>query len=318
MSNEIKTLPQEKPVKKSDNLPVLFVDKNEEIVSEKEQQETNWHEIKNAYITKRILTGNLVGMEKTPHDNHIIGVTYYNGYKIIIPASELIELANKEVDTEVRYQKIISSMIGAEISYMIIALDNNSQTLVASRLRANARNRQTFFFDKDDKGKYKIYENSLVEARIIGVSYNAVRVEIFGVECTIQPSELSWDWITDVCEKFSVGDRVMVRITEIHGRGDKNEPLSIGASIRLAEDSKQTELLKNMSPGSLYTGQVLDIRKGTYLIKLSNGANALSHSSYCRKPVMRLDTIAFVVNSIDNSKKTVNGSIIRIVKSAKK
>ena len=50
MSNEIKTLPQEKPVKKSDNLPVLFVDKNEEVISEKEQQETNWHEIKNAYI----------------------------------------------------------------------------------------------------------------------------------------------------------------------------------------------------------------------------------------------------------------------------
>ena len=80
MSNEIKALPQEEYVKKPDNLPVLFVDKNEEVISEKEQQETNWHEIKNAYITKRILTGNLVGMEKTPHDNHIIGVTYYNGY----------------------------------------------------------------------------------------------------------------------------------------------------------------------------------------------------------------------------------------------
>ena len=294
------------------------MDKNEEIVSEKEQQETIWHEIKNAYITKRILTGNLVGMEKTPHDNHIIGVTYYNGYKIIIPASELIDLANKDVDAEVRYQKIISSMVGAEISYIIIALDNNSQTLVASRLRANARNRQIFFFDRDDKGKYKIDEKSLVEARIVGVSYNAVRVEIFGAECTIQPSELSWDWITDVSEKFSVGDRVMVRITEIHGRDGKDEPFSINASIRLAEDSKQTELLKDMSKGSLYTGQVIDIRKGTYLIKLSNGANAMSHSSHCRKPVMKSDTIAFVVNSIDNSKMTVNGSIIRIVKSAKR
>ena len=40
MSNEIKTLPQEKPVKKPDNLPVLFVDKNEEIISEKEQMFT--------------------------------------------------------------------------------------------------------------------------------------------------------------------------------------------------------------------------------------------------------------------------------------
>ena len=70
MSNEIKTLPQE-DVKKPDNLPVLFVDKNEEIISEKEQQETNWHEIKNAYITKRILTGNLVGMEKNLINQYI-------------------------------------------------------------------------------------------------------------------------------------------------------------------------------------------------------------------------------------------------------
>ena len=34
MSNEIKNLPQEKPVKKPDNLPVLLVDKNEEVISE--------------------------------------------------------------------------------------------------------------------------------------------------------------------------------------------------------------------------------------------------------------------------------------------
>lgn len=324
MPNEIKTLPPEEPAEKGtppNHLPVLTVDKNEELVSDRQQQETAWHELKNAYITKRILIGNLIGMETTPNDNRVVGITYYNDQKIVIPAQELIDLSesgNNSGSPEVRRQKIISSMIGAEISYLIIALDNSSHTVIASRLRANERNRQTFFFDKDESGHYKIYEDSLVEARITGIGVNAVRAEIFGAECTIQPSELSWDWITDVNEKFSIGDRVMVRITEIRGRDSDNEPFRISASVKLAESSKQAELLKTVSKGNLYTGQVMDIRKGTYLIKLSNGVNALAHSSHCKKPVMRSDTVAFVVNFVDNKTMMTTGNIIRIIKPAKR
>ena len=155
MPNEIKTISPEEE-KTSFRLPVLTVDKDDILPTEKQDQEAAWHELKNAYITKRILSGNLIGMETTPNDNRVVGVTYFQDYKIIIPAQELIVLTqnSRSSDTaEVRQQKIISSMIGAEISYMIIALDNNTQTVVASRLRANERNRQTFFFDKDDKGR---------------------------------------------------------------------------------------------------------------------------------------------------------------------
>ena len=243
MPNEIKTMSPEEE-KTPSHLPVLTVDKDDVLPTEKQDQEAAWHELKNAYITKRILSGNLIGMETTPNDNRVVGVTYFQDYKIIIPAQELIVLMPnaRSTDTaEVRQQKIISSMIGAEISYMIIALDNNTQTVVASRLRANERNRQTFFFDKDDKGRYKIYEDSLVEARIIGLGASSLHVEIFGVECGIPTREISWDWITDVSERFSVGDRVMVRITEIKGR-ENGEAFSISASVRLAQASKQAEL----------------------------------------------------------------------------
>ena len=208
-------------------------------------------------------------------------------------------------------------MIGAEISYMIIALDNNTQTVVASRLRANERNRQTFFFDKDDKGRYKIYEDSLVEARIIGLGASSLHVEIFGVECGIPTREISWDWITDVSERFSVGDRVMVRITEIKGR-ENDEAFSISASVRLAQSSRQAELLKTISKGNLYTGQVMDIRKGTYLIKLSNGVNALAHSNYSRKNILKNDIVAFVVNRVDSKTVMATGNIIRLIRSGRR
>lgn len=319
MPNEIKTiLPEEE--KTSFRLPVLTVDKDDILPTEKQDQEAAWHELKNAYITKRILSGNLIGMETTPNDNRVVGVTYFQDYKIIIPAQELIALtpnARNSDTAEVRQQKIISSMIGAEISYMIIALDNVTQTVVASRLRANERNRQTFFFDKDDKGRYKIYEDSLVEARIIGLGTSTLHVEIFGAECGIPTREISWDWITDVSERFSVGDRVMVRITEIKGR-ENGEAFSISASVRLAQASKQAELLKTVSKGNLYTGQVMDIRKGTYLIKLSNGVNALAHSNYSRKNILKNDIVAFVVNRVDSKTVMATGNIIRLIRSGRR
>ena len=321
MSNEIKTLAQEETAetKAPAHLPVLAVEKDEEPAFSENDQEKAWHELKNAYITKRILIGELIGMEVTPNDNRTVGITYYNGQKVIIPAQELIDLGGStgKGSADVRRQKLLSSMIGAEISYVIIGLDNNTQTVVASRLKANERNRQTFYFDKDDNGYYKIYEGSIVEARIIGIGESSIRAEVFGAECTIHSKELSWDWVTDVSESFSVGERVMVRITEIHGRDEKGE-FSIAASVRQAQSNKQAELLKTVTKGNLYTGQIVDIRKGTYLIKLSNGVNALAHSSHCKKPVMRSDIVAFVVNFVDNKTMMATGNIIRIIKPARK
>ena len=238
MPNEIKTISPEEE-KTPSHLPVLTVDKDDVLPTEKQDQEAAWHELKNAYITKRILSGNLIGMETTPNDNRVVGVTYFQDYKIIIPAQELIVLMPnaRSTDTaEVRQQKIISSMIGAEISYMIIALDNNTQTVVASRLRANERNRQTFFFDKDDKGRYKIYEDSLVEARIIGLGASSLHVEIFGVECGIPTREISWDWITDVSERFLAAE--IVRET-VFLRTRDEVPYSVAVLIDLFDESVQ-------------------------------------------------------------------------------
>ncbi len=314
MTNEIKTVPQEE---RKSNLPVLTVDKDgNQSISEKEKMESVWHEIKNAFISKHILTGTLSGMEITPHDNKVIGVTYYNGFKISIPANELVRISDNS-SSDTRAERIISSMIGAEISFIILAVDNDEKTVIASRLRANERNIQTFYFDKDSRSRYKIYEDSIVEARIIGVTSMAVRVEVFGAECNIQLRELFWDFNTDARDKFDIGDRVMVKITSLKGRDDENEPFSITASIRLAEANPQVELIKNITQNCIYIGKIIDIRKGTYLIKLTNGLSALAHSSHCRKPVMRGDTVAYVVKYINRSNYTVTGNITRIIKSGR-
>ena len=55
MPNEIKTISPEEE-KTPSHLPVLTVDKDDVLPTEKQDQEAAWHELKNAYITKRILS----------------------------------------------------------------------------------------------------------------------------------------------------------------------------------------------------------------------------------------------------------------------
>ena len=56
MPNEIKTISPEEE-KTPSHLPVLTVDKDDVLPTEKQDQEAAWHELKNAYITKCILSG---------------------------------------------------------------------------------------------------------------------------------------------------------------------------------------------------------------------------------------------------------------------
>lgn len=61
-------------------------------------------------------------------------------------------------------------------------------------------------------GMYRVHEGRIVQARVIAVAEKVIRVEVFGVECSILARDLAWDWIGDAHERFAVGDEVLVRI----------------------------------------------------------------------------------------------------------
>lgn len=47
------------------------------------------------------------------------------------------------------------------------------------------RKRQLFYFSPDANGEYRVREGRVVQARVIAVADKSIRVEIFGVECSI-------------------------------------------------------------------------------------------------------------------------------------
>ena len=58
----------------------------------------------------------------------------------------------------------------------------------------------------DSSGNSRVCEDRIVQARVIAVAEKVVRVEIFGVECSILARDLSWDWLGDANERFHIGD----------------------------------------------------------------------------------------------------------------
>ncbi len=68
---------------------ILTIRSREEVETQEDREDVIWHEIHNAYRTRRILTGQLGGIEQL--DNRkTVAVVDYKGFRIIIPIKEMM------------------------------------------------------------------------------------------------------------------------------------------------------------------------------------------------------------------------------------
>lgn len=305
------------PRSRTAEAPVLTIDARSEVETEEEREDTIWHEIHNAYRTRRILTGQLGGVEQTDAGK-TIAIVDYKGFRIIIPLKEMMinlgrmPSGQEYADFMLRQNKILGNMLGAEIDFIVMGIDSKSRSVVASRKEAMLKKRQIFYLDTDAAGMYRIYEGRIVQARIIAVAEKVIRVEIFGVECSIMARDLAWDWVGDAHERFNVGDQVLVRILSV--RRDNPEDIGVRADIKSVSQNPNQENLKKCRIQSKYAGKVTDVHKGVVYVRLSNGANAVAHSCYDHRTPGKKDDVSFAVTRLDEERGVAVGIITRIIR----
>lgn len=305
------------PRSRTTEAPVLTIDARSEVETEEEREDIIWHEIHNAYRTRRILTGQLGGVEQTDAGK-TIAVVDYKGFRIIIPLKEMMinlgrmPSGQEYADFMLRQNKILGNMLGAEIDFIVKGIDSKSRSVVASRKEAMLKKRQIFYLDTDAAGMYRIYEGRIVQARIIAVAEKVIRVEIFGVECSIMARDLAWDWVGDAHERFNVGDQVLVRILSV--RRDNPEDIGVRADIKSVSQNPNQENLKKCRIQSKYAGKVTDVHKGVVYVRLSNGANAVAHSCYDHRTPGKKDDVSFAVTRLDEERGVAVGIITRIIR----
>lgn len=295
---------------------ILTVEAKTEVYTEQTRADIIWHEIQNAYITHRIMTGTLSGVECNDAGHHY-AIADYNGFRIVIPLKEMFfdfptNLHGDEYKEAVmRYNKLMNSMLGAEIDFVVRGIDSKARSVVASRKEAMYKKRQTFYMETDENGMFRIYEDRIVQARVTAVAEKAIRVEIFGVDCTMPVKDLSWDWLGDAGERFSIGDKILVRIKEVERESIKD--IYVRADARSVTDNR-TDNLSSCKIQGKYAGRVTDTHKGVVYIRLNNGVNAIAHSCLDRRMPGKKDDVSFVVTAIEEERGVALGIITRIIK----
>ena len=298
------------------NVPVLTLDSDAVLETAQSKADLIWHEIQNAYRTKKILTGMLGGIEKTENGS-LIAIVYYKDFRTIIPITEMmINLVQDEShdygDISLRQNKVLNNMLGCEIDFIVKGLDAQSRSVVASRKEAMLKKRQIFYLDRDASGVSKIYEDRIVQARIVAVAEKVVRAEIFGVETSILARDLSFDWLGDARERFHVGKHILVRILSV--TAENLEKITVKADVKSVEGNTSKENMKKCKIQGKYAGTVEDIHKGTVFVRLSIGVNAIAHSCYDSRTVGKKDEVSFVVTHIDEDRNVAVGLISRIIR----
>jgi len=294
---------------------ILTIDVDSHVESPQEQEDARWHQILNAHRTRKILTGVLSGIEKL-ESGWVVAVTYYNGFRIIIPLDEMmINLSGdgrENADTLNRQTRIANNMLGCSIDFLIKDLDAKTKSIVASRKDAMIKKRQMFYFTENPDEKPMLYPGRLVEARVIAVAARVVRLEVFGVECSVRARDMAWEWMVDANEKFQVGDLVLVAVNKIDIKSPEEMSVSVDAKSATANTNKDN--LKKCHRQGKYVGLVTDVYKGTYFIRLKIGVNAVAHSCNTVSLPAKRDEVGFVVTRINDQFEVAEGIITRLIK----
>ena len=295
---------------------ILTLENDAAVETQKSKEDLIWHEITNAYRTRRILTGMLGGIEKL-EGGSTITIVYYKNFRVVIPITEMmINLVEDEThnygELSLRQNKIVNTMLGCEIDFIIKGLDSKERSIVASRKDAMLKKRQIFYFDQDSSGTPKVYPDRVVQARVISVAEKVVRAEIFGVETSIPARDLSFDWLGDARERFHVGDHILVRIQEV--KAEDPEHISVRADVKSVEGDTSKANLALCKVQGKYAGTVEDIHKGTVFVRLQIGVNAIAHTCYDSRTVGKKDDVSFVVTHIDSERNVALGIITRIIR----
>lgn len=305
------------PSKKQRKDSILKINNNEEDNNQRTPEDISWHEIQSAFRSRKILTGSLSGIEKIENGSYIV-VVYYKEIRIVIPISEMMiqlseDLQSNYGDIEIRRTKIINNMLGCDIDFIVKGVDSKTHSAVASRKEAMLKKRQIFYGTEENSQDSKIQKDSIVESRVVAVSEKVVRVEVFGVECSVLPRELTWDWLGDARERFNIGDKILVKIMEI-SFGEKQEDIQIQASIKQAVDNTVLMNLKKCKLQGKYAGTITDIVKGTVFVRLQMGVNAIAHTCNDSRMPNKKDYVSFVVTKLDEERGVAIGIITKIIK----
>lgn len=190
----------------------------------------SWNKIKAAYESEEIMEGKIIKSVK----GGVIALT--DGAQVFIPARQVSE----------KYVSDLQSLVGEEITFKLIELDERRKRVVGSArvlLEAARKAKEAEFWADAEVGKH--YSGTVKSLTSFGAF-----VDIGGVDGLVHISELSWNKIKHPSEVCAVGDTMDVYIKDINPETKK---ISLG--FKKLEDNPWT-----IAQSKINVGDVINVK----------------------------------------------------------
>ena len=264
-------------------------------LSVKQLEENPWKKLSEGFKTGDIVEGKIekiLDFAILPNIENILG---------FIHISELTWTNNSN--------KIEGFKLGDTIKAKIIELNEDAKIFKLSIKQLE--------FDPWLEIKEKFKKGDIIEREIKEIFDFALLVDVFnGVEGMVHVSEISYRRINKLKEKFSIGEKIKVKILDFN-----EEKRRVSLSIKAILDDIWAEINKIYSVDDILKGEVINTQDYGIFLKLEDGLEVFIHNNdfsweknhnLSYKPG---DIIEFKILKIDEAEKKISGGIKQLVQS---
>lgn len=301
---------------------ILSIDGSLKAVTDTKKMDATVIELADSFRDRKPLTGVISQIEEAPNGNPYASLLYNDMIKIILPASDFLDL-DKEALAETERERyhveklLLFKRLNSEIDFIVAnQVDIQNRIAAASRRAAMRQKQHTYWLTPDRDGNYIIQEGMRVEARIVSVNQRSLTAEIFGVESQIPVEEVSNDFIQSLADhsEYHAGRTIPVKIMSID-RSDPND-IHVSASIKMVNNSKWLDkIVDELDKGHIQrvVGVVESASVYGIFVRLFNGVQCLCHAPASGRYPMKDDKVTVKIDRVDRGSMHVYGSITHVL-----
>ncbi len=200
-------------------------------------------------------------------------------------------------------KSMLRGMLGAEIDFIIIEIDETSNIAIASRTDAMKL--------RSEIELPKLKTNDVVRVRIIAVGVKHIIVDLYGKEVIIKADFLQHTYIVNCKDIYIPGEYLKVRVKEINIEKD-----IYNLDAKCLIENPYKNIRKYITEGGEYTGKVIAFpKKNSGVIVQLNSCNI---TCLVRVPAKfnnyphYMQNVLIKITEINETKKLIYGYLMRI------
>ena len=240
----------------------------DEALTSAEQEE--WDNIYASFRSGSLMRGRIIGMETMPQpeaDFRLEEADRKGGdmlcmivlpYRVKILIPELFFWWQGEE----RERFVLNNMAGANVDFVIIAVDRIGGCAIASRTMALSRRRW------EAKEIAHVEEDSIVDCDVLSVGPSRLTLSCYGYDDTLTQIGLSYSYLGDLRDAYRPGQILQAKVISF-----TNERLEV--SVKAAAPNPYDGARQRHPPGSIRIASITSKYAGGVFVRLDDGCTAV-------------------------------------------